>query len=176
MAYGLTSTEEEMVRANWKHLPRVEIANLLGKSLSAVTGYAYRHGLSRRSPALTYETLTDLEKAYIAGIVDGEGHIEIGLNVETRKPHTRYAISVVVTNTDYGLLDWLQRRLPGSYIREKHYAAPKAHWKPAWSLRLHRRGSVKSLLQELLPYLIVKRDRALAALHAIDSIKSRQWR
>jgi hypothetical protein len=125
---------------------------------------------------MTYEYLTPEETAYIAGIIDGEGHIEIGLGKKTVSKQTRHAVSVVISNTDFELLAWLTQRLPGSYIRQRVYTKGKPHWKPAWTLRLHRRGSVKSLLTQVLPYLIVKRKRALAAIAAIDGIHNRQWR
>ena len=171
-------TEQEIAFAKdeWKSLGPGAIAKQLGKSLYAVTHYGYRQGWSRHAPANVFDQLTPEEKAYIAGIIDGEGHIEIrlgGTTVTGRKP---YSISIIVANTDYGLLDWLQRRLPGSYIREKIYRAGKAHWKPAWTLRLHRRGSVRALLMQVLPYMVVKRVRAMEAIHAIDTIKKSYWR
>jgi len=172
-----TDAEVQFTRENWKILPKAEIASRLGKTLYAVTTYAYRHGWSQHAPASTYQHLTEAEKAYIAGIVDGEGHIEIGIGRGRTSKPARYTVSVVISNTDYGLLDWLQRRLPGSYINERvHGKNRKPHWKPAWTLRLHRRGSVLSLLTELLPYLIVKRTRALEAMTAIRGIRSQQWR
>jgi hypothetical protein len=171
-----TETQIAFARDNWKTMPRPEIAARLGKSLDAVTHYAYRYGWSQREPAQTYEHLTSEELAYIAGIIDGEGHIEIGLGKIGVTKQTRHAVSIVVANTHFGLLDWLRRRLPGSYIRPRVLVKAKPHWKPQWYLRLHRRGSVQSLLTQVLPHLIVKRERALEALAAIDGIRNRQWR
>ena len=157
-------------------MPRPEIARRVGRSLHAVTHYAYRMGWSQHSPSETYDLLTEIEKSYIAGIIDGEGHIEIGLGKVGVSKQTRWSVSVVVANTHFGLLEWMQRRLPGSYINTRQRRNPKPQWRPIWSLRIHRRGSVRALLTQILPYLVVKRERAMEAIAAIDGIHNRQWR
>lgn len=176
MPAAWTEGDIAFAQQHWKSMSKSDIARALGKSLDAVTHYAYRHGWSRHTPAPTYEHLTEAEKAYIAGIVDGEGHIEIGIGKATRTGSSRYSVAVVIANTDYELLAWVREHLPGGYVREKTWHGVKAHWKKQWFFRLDRRGSVLSLLTLLRPYLIVKRQRADEAIEAIQSIRAPQWR
>ncbi len=174
MPASWTAEHIQFGKENWKSMPKAEIADRLGKSLNAVKHYAYRYGWSQHEPASTYEHLTEAEKAYIAGIVDGEGHIEIGVGRRQRTRRNQYAVQVVISNTDFALHEWLARRIHGGTIREVNHG--HANWKRSWVFVVRRRGSVRSLLTELLPHLVVKRTRALEALAAIASIKRRQWR
>lgn len=176
MIRGWTEEQFQFARENWKSMPHDEIAARLGKSVNTINMYAWRYGWSQKDPAPTFDTLTQEELCYIAGIVDGEGHIEIGLGKVSVSKQTKHAVTIGVTNTHFGLLDWMQRRLPGALIRPHIRVKTKPHWKPQWCLRIHRRGSVRALLTALLPYLIVKRERALEAIAAIDGIRNRQWR
>jgi len=83
---------------------------------------------------------------YIAGIVDGEGYIVL-------KPTGR----LVVTNTDTNLIQWLQKTLGGS-IFLRRMSNPKHRQSFAWSLTII---PTRGLLPLLIPFLIVKKARAL---------------
>lgn len=170
-----TDEASSFLREHWGKMPRQEIAEHLGLKLPTIVCHASRLGISKRSEAARYDHLTSDEKAYIAGIVDGEGHFDTRIEVK-RKGGGNYTVSLVVVNTHYGLLDWMRRRLPGSYIRERIVHEKKPHWKPQWLLRIHRRDSMVSLINELLPYLVVKREDALRALAAIAELRDRKRR
>jgi hypothetical protein len=60
------------------------------------------------------KTYTDIQLAYLAGIIDGEGSIYIGnfsCNPKTGTPY--YQTNMEVTNTDAGLIDWLMGNIGG---------------------------------------------------------------
>jgi hypothetical protein len=99
-------------------------------------------------------------RAYTAGIIDGEGCIQIK-RIRANNGKTYHGLAVAVTNTDRSLLEWLAATWnavsvtpnPTSGIRDK----------PQWIVRWH--GSVaRELLEAIRPYLIVKRRQADLAI------------
>jgi len=96
--------------------------------------------------------MTAVQAAYIAGIVDGEGCIEINYI----HPHIRMQLA----NTNFELVTWLCRF--GGKIYYPRVTNPK--WKPQAYWSVVRRLEVASLLSQIEPHLIVKRERAAEAL------------
>lgn len=97
-----------------------------------------------------------LHPAYVAGIIDGEGSIFC----RRRNPH------VSVANTDQALMLELARF--GGYM---HARDPRKGLgtKPSWEWVICG-GTAAALLRICEPHLLVKRDKALAALAQFDSI------
>jgi len=93
---------------------------------------------------------SELERAYAAGMVDGEGHI--GLNPWK----SSYLPLVVVTNTDPRLPDWFRQRFGGAvyWTARRNPAHKDRH-----NWRLQGRQAM-TFLQEILPYLVLKRQQA----------------
>jgi len=92
--------------------------------------------------------LSPTDAAYIAGIVDGEGSI-----VLCRRRST-VTLMVLVTNTDFALLRWLQTMIGVGFVWE---AKPRKGWarKPIGYYRCQGDGAF-SLLMQLSPYLRIK--------------------
>jgi len=102
-------------------------------------------------------------RAYLAGLLDGEGSICISLakpGGATRRKAPSHCLNVGVTNTDWPLIDWLRTSLGGS-ICAGRVSAPTA--RPVWTWRLTG-NSAKDFLGATLPYLRVKRARAELAV------------
>ena len=95
--------------------------------------------------------MTTAELAYAAGIIDGEGHITM--------PGHRVALGVGVNNTDERLIEWLNERWPGRLYTYPPNGNRQALY--CWTLR--RDGSIE-FLRAILPYLVIKRETAEAAL------------
>ena len=93
---------------------------------------------------------TDL--AYIAGFVDGEGHILI-LSANTG---TSFVAQLGISNTNVEILEWIQE-IFGGYIYDKQKVKGR---KQGYQIRWNRRNRVKEILTLLLPYLKVKRAQA----------------
>lgn len=111
---------------------------------------------------VTMKPLTEGQKAYIAGILDGEGCIHISRKTDkTMRYGYCYRLSVSVTNTSLELLEWLRVTTDlGSVTDVKHpnpRAKPYAIWS-TWSLQS------RQLLEACLPYMIVKKDQATLAI------------
>lgn len=59
---------------------------------------------------LRLQTLSDIERGYIAGLVDGEGSISV-TRIKQQSHHL--GVMVSVCNTDVRMIDWLVERLGG---------------------------------------------------------------
>ena len=105
-----------------------------------------------------YTMIKKTGKAYIAGLIDGEGCITV-LKRKLRKrglEYTLYEPHVIIAMTDRGPLDFVRKIYPGmltshspknpEYRRQYRYAAT--------------RPSVKRMVRELEPYLINKKEQA----------------
>ena len=94
--------------------------------------------------------LSEPEKAYIAGIVDGEGTISI------RTSEHRRQLYVHIGNTDKRLIDWLLKILGcGATTSYQH----REDWKPCHSFRIICQQAGE-FLEEIYPYLILKKRHA----------------
>ncbi len=96
--------------------------------------------------------ISDIEAAYAAGILDGEGSI-----VLTRIRKTRWPSPIVsVVSTDRELLEWLRDRWGGCIIRKRTYAAHHTQ-SYVWSLTDRR---ALDFLRIIRPFLVINRKIA----------------
>lgn len=110
------------------------------------------------------------EAAYLAGIIDGEGHV--GAHCQRAGTGGRRSDSwvafVSVSNTDRRLLDWLADRFGGAVTPVKPGTLLS---KPSWLWKREGR-SAEPLLRAALPYLVLKREQADAALAILDTAEN----
>lgn len=100
---------------------------------------------------------TDL--AYLAGIIDGEGSIYIGnfsCNPITKLPY--YQTNIQVTNTDEGLIKWLQDTFGGLVNNKCKENTDRPRRKAfVWTVSGER---LTHLCELIMPYLICKKRQA----------------
>jgi hypothetical protein len=96
-------------------------------------------------------TTTDVERAYAAGMVDGEGHIGM------TPWKVSYLPIVTVTNTDRRVIDWLASRWVGSTIATHDPRIPAHKVRHNWRLSGRR---AYAFLKEIEPYLLLKRGQS----------------
>lgn len=117
--------------------------------------------------------LSELDKGWMAALLDSEGYIrKAAISTTTLKPVNRPPYErerfqypdVRIVNTSLELLQ-RARRLSGGQIYPHHSEWGK---KPSHVLVIMGKDAVKSLLQELLPHLIVKREAASLAIKDIE--------
>jgi len=103
--------------------------------------------------------LTEAQKAYIAGIVDGEGCISASKR-SLSSGRRGFTLILQVVNTDRNLLDYIVSILGlGKVNYPKRLGAHKQQY------RLSLFGcNAKVVISEISPYLIVKREQAIVAL------------
>lgn len=102
--------------------------------------------------------MTELEKAYIAGIIDGEGSIML------QRFHTNQypAPCVSIASTTIELLTWLKDTIGyGVIIKKKNYN-PEKH-KLSYSFVIKQNNAIK-LLEDIYPYLIIESKRKRAEM------------
>jgi len=98
-------------------------------------------------------------RAYAAALVDGEGTIALKRVYSRKSRIARYYPYTSVTNTDMGLLLFLQGNFGGSHWEAK---VPK-HCKRAYVWQIDR-VDCKDFLRGIGPYLIAKKAQARLAL------------
>jgi hypothetical protein len=96
--------------------------------------------------------LDEVEKAYLAGIVDGEGTVTLMKHHKNETP-TPY---VSVANNNLGLLQWIKNRTGGTICTKKK-RLPHHNDSYAWSARQDR---AIRLLNDIKSYLIIKKPQA----------------
>jgi hypothetical protein len=96
--------------------------------------------------------LTEIEKAYIAGIVDGEGTVTLALHHKNETPGPY----VSVANNNLELLEWIRSKADGC-ITKKRKNKPHHHDSYTWYVRHDR---ALRFLNEIKKYLIIKKPHA----------------
>ncbi|MBE6059348.1 MAG: hypothetical protein E7215_04130 [Clostridium sulfidigenes] len=116
--------------------------------------------------------MTEIEKAYVAGIIDGEGSIML------QRFHTNQypAPCVSIASTTIELLTWLKDTIGyGVIIKKKNYN-PEKH-KLSYSFVIKQNNAIK-LLEDIYPYLIIesKRKRAKMIITQYKALTPRNGR
>ena len=104
--------------------------------------------------------LTESEKSYLAGIVDGEGCFQV-------EKHAGYygTVRLTITNTSESLMEWLQLRL-GGYVSFRPYT----HRKPVYVWETRGKNCV-DVVQAIQPFLIIKCQQAKILLDAYNNVQ-----
>lgn len=105
--------------------------------------------------------LNKIEKAYLAGIMDGEGSIGITKRkIRKRGITPEYRARLRITNVSKELMNFIEDKIKNQgsyYICERKNRAPNR--KTIYELEMGDRLTVK-FLKEVLPYLIIKKRHA----------------
>jgi hypothetical protein len=96
--------------------------------------------------------LDEVEKAYLAGIVDGEGTVSLMKHHRNETP----APLVAVANNNLQLLRWIKDKIGGVIVSKKK-RLPHHRNSYTWSIRQDR---AIRFLDEIKFYLIVKKQQA----------------
>lgn len=96
--------------------------------------------------------LSIAERAYLAGIIDGEGSITLTVK---QKGGTRHLV-ISVSNTDKALLGYLRKIIgAGKLINKRSY---KSHHRPAYTYSIWNRQAL-TVLRQVAPYLRTYKSR-----------------
>ncbi len=109
------------------------------------------------------------ELSYMAGIIDGEGYITAIYTPKTR----RFNPYVGVTSTDRILVDWIKNRF-GGYVYERQTPKEHPHYKKKYEW-VARQSDIDTILPEIIPYLVIKKDRAIVFLEFRETFKNRAY-
>jgi transposase len=157
---------DELRQLYWERgLSQEEIASLYGVTRTCILkwmkrlGIPTRHSSQYKEPKIDVSKLSETDKAYIAGILDGEGSISILHDKRRRDPY----VCIHIYNTSRDLMEWLSKKLNIEY-RVKQDKQARASRRTCYEIQVVRFLDVVELLKALVPYLIVKRSIAEHAL------------
>lgn len=108
------------------------------------------------------------DRAYLAGILDGEGSISLVAYTqvgESRRRKGGYSLAVQVVNRSEELIVWLADRFGGT-TRHRDRGGNRVR---IYEWQVHGRNC-GPVLEAALPYLVVKRIHAEIALEFIETI------
>lgn len=108
---------------------------------------------------------TGEQKAYLAGLIDGEGCIGI-YKGKSGSGHRMHSIRVIVSMTDEAPVGFLHS-LYGGRMREQPRPNGRSHWKDRYEV-IFADGKARQLLLDILPHLLVKRRQAEIALEFLE--------
>ena len=119
--------------------------------------------------------ISETSAAYIAGLFDGEGHIQYKQYMRKRshnkKPYPTWNIKMEMAMTDKSVLLLVQDLLGCGTVNEKRYKTPyTVGWKKQWRWRCQFRDAYYVALL-LLPYIHVKREEVKAKVIDITNHK-----
>lgn len=96
---------------------------------------------------------TEEQKAYLAGLIDGEGCIELAFN-NRKDGYKQYYPRVRIHMTNLEALEAAKDLYGGSITTRKPY---KNHWKQAYDWGISC-GKAVTLLKDIFPYSIIKKE------------------
>lgn len=113
---------------------------------------------------------TELENAYLAGLLDGEGHIGIMLAKQRANGEWRtHAMIVTLANTHLETLRWAQSLWPHGRLVIRNQATQRV---PIGNVRWSSYGAA-TILKALWPYLQIKTEQASLALQFAEEMAQR---
>jgi hypothetical protein len=111
--------------------------------------------------ALGYSERPNTAIAYIAGILDGEGCVQIQkCKLHNREINQTYKLQVRISNTDLRLINYINSIYP-AYIYNSSEKRTNRKRQFVWHINGKKAGL---FLSETMPYLIVKKQQVVLAL------------
>lgn len=112
----------------------------------------------RKKQAVLCAELTDLQCAYLAGMIDADGHVGIYQHSKN-SPSSRLILTI--SNTDVPMLEWVRETTGIGSVTQQ--AKGDTRNKPTFYWNTGAEAAA-SLLKQTLPYMIVKQARAMVAV------------
>ena len=143
--------------------------------------------LPQRENAQVRSISREVDLAWLAGIIDGEGNIDFSVQQkqsgENKVPNEYFCPKVRITNTDMRMI----RKVSEIYVNEnivffyalnsvKRYKNRKDTWKNQMEITISGHGSIKKLLSLVLPYLVNKQALAKLMIETIDWVQVQPYR
>ena len=119
--------------------------------------------------------MKEIDKAYIAGFVDGDGCITI--TQRKWKTNNRIGLSYIpvveISNCDVRVLDWIISKTEGIKIYKSKYVDNRSPtFRPQYRLFVGRMLNIEKFLILILPYLKLKKEQAEIVLLLINHKKN----
>ena len=112
--------------------------------------------------------------AYLAGLFDGEGCITFR---NGQGHHAEASPQLSIVNTNHEAMKWVRETFGGGSGRVVDQGSRGLHRKPCYVIYYEAILEMKDLLEAMMPYLIIKKQKALESLTLIENrlSKSKGW-
>jgi hypothetical protein len=122
----------------------------------------------------TILNLTDTQWAYFAGIIDGEGYLDLLVFPENGiNGYCRREMRLVITGTGLEFLQKINSWFGNDAKIYTHHRCKQAQdrgWRPLYSMRF-RHNTIRTILTNVMPYLILKKNHAIILKTALDLMR-----
>lgn len=110
---------------------------------------------------------------WLAGFIDGEGCLTISKQIRTNRPTDQFRPLLTIANTFKPSLDIFHKRYGGTlrFNKEKRQSKSGVPWSDSWTWYCPM-SKLRTVIEELLPYFIVKREQAVIMLMFLDHLKT----
>lgn len=154
-----SAKEEKQLAEAYGKIKTSILASELGRTKMAIYSKAVKCGLTKkRIRPNSISTLSQIQRAYLAGIIDGEGAIFIakGKRSKNNKGEHRFVLvpSVSITNTDLKALKHFQDVIGSGGIYKNRARTPFS--KPLYQLMIRNLKSVLNLLTQINRFSVIK--------------------
>ncbi|OGR83977.1 MAG: hypothetical protein A2901_02465 [Elusimicrobia bacterium RIFCSPLOWO2_01_FULL_54_10] len=111
--------------------------------------------------------MTKTERAYLAGLIDGEGTITLTRNSKSQHPQPQVSIA----NNNLRILKWVRSKMGMGSLLTK--MPKKATHNVAYTWQVNRAGGSFKVLRAVYPYLRVKKRQAAIILNEYPRVTPR---
>lgn len=168
-----TAEEDGYLRQSHGKIPRKEIVGHLGRSWNAVCQRVLRLGLPPVKHSKTV-TLSPVDASWLAAAIDGEGCLY--LSGAHRYQGRSYHGVVLISNTNREFVQHAMDLIGAGYIEyipARPSKTSSGFCRPLYTYHLKGRVVVGAVMKAILPYMIIKRDRAELLIQASEIDDSR---
>ena len=113
--------------------------------------------------------MTEIQVAYFAGLLDGEGCVRIG-SFKNASRQVRYRAHIVIAMTDSRPINWLAETVGGKVYVDKKLRHGNSKICFCWNINASEGAAI---LTRALPYLLVKREQAENVLTFFATLQRR---
>ena len=119
---------------------------------------------------MAWEDLSESEKGYIAGFLDGEGSICIHKHATIH-----YCLSISFYNTHKPVIDFIGKKLGyKSFKRTEDKRRDELHKKTNYVIYIKKNSDSLDFLNKILPYLIIKSEQAKISIKFLEAVLNRK--
>jgi len=111
----------------------------------------------KASLVLSMRPLSIEDKAYIAGLVDGEGTLTINYKLHKERGDGCYQPIVGIDNTNKAVINWIHDVTGLGYVNTQRNKGSSGSSKPMFRWRVHKIDDVAMFLDQITPFLTIKR-------------------
>ena len=125
--------------------------------------------MPRGKPTKKINGLPETFWAYLAGFIDGDGSFKLALN-KPRHPHLRpqFIPSIIIGQNDLGVLNYIKEKVGAGFTYTQK--ANKRRKNDKSCLKFSQRVAYL-VLPHILPYLLIKKEKAKLLYEAIEIIQ-----